>query len=406
VNYNLLLNLLKAEVLPIMGCTEPRAIALAAAYASKTLGGSFDNITIVVSSNIYKNGIAVDIPGTGETGLEIAAILGAIKGDPEQQLLVLSEITAEELEKGKRLLAEKAVTVSVDSSKKGLWIEAHLRSGHEYSHVIIKNKHTNVVSIEKNGRFVFKQEDNEKQSEADPQLVFQGDEVRIADIIVTIEKMPWYEMEFLLDGVEMNYFAAEIGIAQKLGRGIGALFNRLVSEDILSSDIINYAKILTAAATDARMSGENIKIMSSAGSGNHGIIAILPVYAVAKKLGVSKDRLARAIAISHAVTLYVRINTGNLSTLCECTMTAAMGASAGITWLMNGDIRMIEGAMKNVIGNLTGMSCESGRGCVLKLSTAAAAAVEGSLLAQHSIVVSEGKGMIGTSLEQTIKKLN
>lgn len=406
MNYNLLLDLLKAEVVPTMGCTEPGAIALAAAYASEALGGSFDNIAIFVSSNVYKNGVAVGIPGTGETGLEIAAALGAIKGHPERQLSVLSEVTIEELSKGKSLLAEKAVTVRINDNKKSLWIEAYLRSGQEYSHVIIKDRHTNVVSIAKNGQFIFKQEDNGAQHEVNHRLLFQGDDVQIADIIATIEKMPWYEMEFLLDGVEMNYFAAEIGIAKKLGMGIGALFDRLVTEGVLSDDIVNYAKILTAAAADARMSGENVKIMSSAGSGNHGITVILPVYAVAKKLGVTKDKLARAIAISHAITIYIKIHTGNLSALCGCAVAAATGASAGITWLMNGNDRIIEDAMKNVIGNLTGMICDGGKvGCALKLSTAAAAAVESSLLAQHHIVVPESNGIIGATIEQTIKNL-
>jgi L-cysteine desulfidase len=259
---------------------------------------------------------------------------------------------------------------------------------------------TNVLSTPSN------EQDNGAQQEVDHRLVFQGDEVRISDIITTIEKMPWYEMEFLLDGVEMNYFAAEIGIAKNLGMGIGALFNRLVSEGVLSDDIITYAKVLTAAAADARMSDENIKIMSCAGSGNHGILVILPVYAVAKKLGIGKDKLARAIAISHAVTIYIKIHTCNLSALYGCALAAATGASAGITWLMNGNIRVMEDAMKNVIGNLTGMICDGSKvGCALKLSASAAAAVESSLLAQHHIVVPESNGMIGATLEQAIKYL-
>jgi L-cysteine desulfidase len=405
VNFNLLLALLKAEVLPTIGSTELGAIALAAAYASDALNGKVDSIAIVVSANVYQNGAAVSIPGTGETGLKMAAALGAIKKQPEKQLSVLSNVTAEELRQGKKLLEKKAVTCLVDNHKKGLWIEVRLTSGQEYSHVIIKDKHTNVVSITKNGQFVFKQEDYVELS-TDHRLVFQDDEVRISDMIATIEKMPWYEMEFLLDGVEMNFFAAEIGIARKSDTGIGALFNRLVSEGVLSNDIVNYAKMLSAAAADARMSGENIKIMSSAGSANHGIIAILPIYAVAKKFGVAKDRLAKAIAISHGITIYMKIHTEKLSAICDCAMAAAAGASAGITWLMNGNPRMIEDAMKNVIDNLAGRSCDGGKvGCALKLSTAAAIAVESSLLAQHHIVGLQCAGITGGTIEDIIKNL-
>lgn len=404
MNYILLLDLLKAEVVPTMGCTELGAIALAAAYASEALGGgSLDNISIIVNSKVYINAVSVGIPGTGETGMEIAAALGAIKGNPEQQS-ILSTVTAEELSKGKSLLAEKVVTVRVDHSKKNLWIEAYLRSGQGYSHVIIKDQHTHVMSIEKNGQFISKHEYHATQQEDDHRLVFQSDEVRISDIIATIEKMPWYEMEFLLDGVEMNFFAAEIGIAKNLGMGIGALFNRLVSEGVLSDDIINYAKILTAAAADARMSGENIKIMSNAGSANHGIMAILPVYAVAKKLGASKDKLSRAIAISHAVAIYIEIHTGHLSILGDCAVSAVAGASAGITWLMNGDSKVIEDAVKNVIGFWAGMICEDSKvGCAFKLSAAAAAAVESSLMAQHHIVIPETDG--SDTIEGIIKRI-
>ena len=404
MNYNLLLALLKAEVVPTMGCGEPNAIALAAAYASDALGGQADSIAIIVSANVYKNGIAVGIPGTEETGLKIAAALGAIKGHPEKQLSILSEITIEELRQGKSLLEKNLVTVSVDNSKKSLWIDAHLTFGRNSSQVIIKDKHTNVISIAKNGQFIFKQEDSVEHG-IDHRLVFQDDNVRISDMIATIEKMPWYEMEFLLDGVEMNFFAAEIGIARKLGTGIGALFSTLVSEGVLSDDIVNYAKMLTAAAADARMSGENIKIMNSAGSGNQGIIAILPIYAVAKKLGVTKDKLARAIAISHGIIIYIKMHTDNLSSLCDCAV-AATGASAGITWLMNGNPKMIEDAMKNVIGNFSGMICDGGKvGCALKLSAAAATAVECSLLAQHHIVVPEFTGITGSTIEDIIKNL-
>lgn len=404
MNYNLLLALLKAEVVPTMGCGDLSAVALAAAYASDALGGQADSITIIISANVYKNGVAVDIPGTGETGLKIAAALGAIKGHPEKQLSVLSEITIEELRQGRSLLEKNLITVSVDNSKKSLWIDAHLTSGRDSSQVIIKDKHTNVISIAKNGQFIFKQEDSVEQG-INHRLVFQDDKVRISDMITTIEKMPWYEMEFLLDGVEMNFFAAEIGIARKLGTGIGALFNTLVSEGVLSDDIVNYAKILTAAAADARMSGENIKIMSSAGSGNQGIIAILPIYAVAKKLGVTKDKLARAIAISHGIIIYIKIHTDNLSSLCDCAV-AATGASAGITWLMNGNPKMIEDAMKNIIGSLPGICDGAKRGCALKLSTAAAAAVECSLLAQHHTVVLDSNGLTGITIEQEIKNWN
>ncbi|SFL46915.1 L-serine ammonia-lyase, iron-sulfur-dependent, subunit alpha [Pelosinus propionicus] len=401
MNYNLLLNILKAEVLPTVGSPDAGAIALAAAYASETLGGRFDSISISVNAKVYTDAAA--IPGTKEANLEVAAVLGAIKRQPEKQLSILASITDEELDQGKNALKQKDVTISIDDSKNGLWIEAYLRFGHEECHVIIKDTHTNVVSITKNGQFIFKQDASGET--AKERAVFQGDEIRIADMISIVEKMPWYEMEFLLDGVEMNCFAAEIGIAKKMGLGIGAFFHSLIAEGVLSDDIVNYAKMLTVAAADAYLSGESIKIMSCAGSANYGIAAILPVYAAGKKIGVSKEQLARAIAISLGITIYIKVRTDHLPTLYGCPVAAVSGASAAITWLRNGDGRMIANSMKNVFGNLTGMIGHNSTKCGINLSIAAAVAVESSLMAQYHIAVPLHNGMTDSTIEQMIKNL-
>jgi len=406
MNVNLLIPLLQAEVLPTMGCTEPGAVALAVAYASETLSGKFVRIAVVVNSNIYKNGVAVGIPGTGETGLEIAAALGAIKKHPEKQLSVLSEVTSSELIQAKALLTSGIITISVDDTKNSLWVDVRIEAGSEWSRVIIKDRHTNVVSIEKNGLSILNRQQTSITQGINHRLVLQDERVTIAGLIAAVEKLSYADLTFLLDGVTMNLAAAKIGIEKRLGMGIGAEFNEMVQNGMLSDDIINYAKILTAAAADARMSGENVKIMSSAGSGNHGITAILPVYAVAKKIGAAEERLVRAVAISHLITIYIKLYTGNLSALCGCAVAAATGATAGITWLMCSDALVIESAMKNVIANLTGMICDGGKvGCALKLSTAAAVAVESSLLAQQHIVVPNSNGIIADSVEKTVQNL-
>lgn len=384
MDYNLLLDLLKTEVLPVMGRAEAGSVALAAAYASKALGKNFERISIVVNTGLYRNSADIKIPGTGVSGLEMAAILGAIKSQPEKQLSVLAGITSEELEQGKSFLKRKVVTVTADNSKKNVWIEVCLLAGQESSYVIIKDSYTNIVRISKNGQVIFSQH-AAGNAEKDLWAAFREEEVRIADMIAAIEKMPWYEMEFLLDGVEMNCFAAEIGIAKKSGMGIGSFFHTLISDGMLAGDIITDAKMLTSAAADAYMSGENVKIMGCAGSGEFGIIAILPVYAAAKKLGVSKERLARAIAISHGVTIYISIYTNDVSA-CRV-MAAAAGASAGITWLMTGNLRIIEDAIKNIIANFSGKIDYERTNSIAGPSVIAAIAVESSLLAQNHIVI-------------------
>lgn len=401
----LLITLLKAEVIPAMGCTEPGAVALAAAQAGKVLNKPVDSIEIAVNANIYKNGMAVGIPGTGSTGLEIAAALGAIKQQPEQRLSVLAAVSPEELAGARQLLSEGRVRITVDDDKSNLWICALIKAGADWSRVIITDHHTNIISIEHNGEVLFSKLTDSARETVDSRQILRGD-ITIANLIAAVEQIPSQELSFLLDGVEMNLAAARLGSTRQLGMGIGNVFAEMQAQGIVADDIINYAKRLTAAAADVRMSGETVPIMSSAGSGNHGITVILPVYAVAERMNCSKERLAQAIAISHLVTIYIKIHTGSLSALCGCAVAAATGASAAITWLLGEDIVKIEAAMKNVIANLTGMICDGGKvGCALKLSTAAAAAVESALLAQRQIIVPSTNGIIASTIEETIRNL-
>lgn len=401
----LLITLLKAEVIPAMGCTEPGAVALAAAQAGKVLNKPVDSIEIAVNANIYKNGMAVGIPGTGSTGLEIAAALGAIKQQPEQRLSVLAAVSPEELAGARQLLSEGRVRITVDDDKSNLWICALIKAGADWSRVIITDHHTNIISIEHNGEVLFSKLTDSARETVDSRQILRGD-ITIANLIAAVEQIPSQELSFLLDGVEMNLAAARLGSTSQLGMGIGNVFAEMLAQGLVADDIINYAKRLTAAAADVRMSGETVPIMSSAGSGNHGITVILPVYAVAERMSCSRERLAQAIAISHLVTIYIKIHTGSLSALCGCAVAAATGASAAITWLLGEDIVKIEAAMKNVIANLTGMICDGGKvGCALKLSTAAAAAVESALLAQRQIIVPSTNGIIASTIEETIRNL-
>lgn len=406
MNQDLIIALLKDEVIPATGCTEPGAVALAAAHASEVIDGPIKNVEVIVNANIYKNGIAVGIPGTGQEGLLIAAALGVIKKHSERKLSVLEGVTKEELQQAQVMLEQNKVSVRVDESQTGLWVQVIISTDNEWSEVIIKDKHTNVIDIRRNGNTVFCQDNIQSQRKYDTRAILRDDNLKVSQLIETIESIPVDDLRFVLDGVLMNTKAAEVGLAKKLGMGIGAAYEEMVAKGLLSNDLINYAKTLTAAATDARMSGENIYVMSSAGSGNHGLTVILPVYAVAKKLNVSEDRLIKAIAISHLVTIYVKVYTGSLSALCGCAVAAATGASAAITWLMDGDYEAISAAIKNNIGNLAGMICDGGKvGCALKLSTAAAVAVESSLLAKRNIVVPDTNGIIAPAVEDTVKNL-
>jgi len=405
MNHRSIIELLKAEVVPTSGCTEPGAVALATAHASGYLSDPINQIIVHVNPNIFKNGVAVGIPGTDQTGLHIAAALGAIKRHPEKQLMVLENVTDEDLQAAKNLVKQNIVQIEVDSTISTLWIKAQVKAGDNLCEAIIRDRHTNVVNITLNGKNVFSKE-SLSESTTNFRAVLSAENTKIDDIIKVVEEIPYTDMSFLLDGVEMNLHAANTGLDKKSGLGIGAMFSEMVKNGVLSNDIVSNARILTAAATDARMAGENIQVMSSAGSGNHGITVTLPVYAAAKNLGSSEEQLIRAIALSHLITIYVKIHTGSLSALCGCAVAAATGAASAITWLMGGKEPNVAAAIKLVIANLTGMICDGGKvGCALKLATAASCAVESALLAQGNVVVPATNGILAETPEDTIANL-
>ena len=204
----------------------------------------------------------------------------------------------------------------------------------------------------------------------------------------------------------MNEEIAEYGLNQKVGIGVGYGMKKSMEEGLLGDDLMNQAMMITAAASDARMAGIKMPVMSSNGSGNHGLTAILPIVAYNRKFPQSEERLAKALAISHLITAYVKNFTGRLSAVCGCGVAASTGATAGISWLMSGDIRQIEGAIENMVANLSGMICDGAKaGCALKLASAASTAVQSAIIAKQECYVPPMNGIVGSKVEQSIQNL-
>lgn len=394
---------IRAGIKPALGCTEPGAVALAAAYAGKELAdGPVTRIEITVDPNVYKNGVAVGVPGTGRVGLEIAAALGALIQDPLLELSVLKNITPELLMRAEKLLASGNVKVSL-KDRQGLYIEVSVFSRDHYARAILEGGHTRLTHLSCNGKSLL-QCGNEAvvSSEIQP----DWDHATLAGLIEAAVSLPADELLFFEECIIMNAAAARSGMEKRLGMAIGATFQELIRDKVLTDDLINSAKIQTAAAADARMSGENIPVMSVAGSGNHGLTAILPVVSAAERLNMPRENLYRALAVSAITTLYIKRFTGNLSALCGCAVAAATGACAGIVWMMGGSHAQIAAAVKNMIANLTGMICDGGKvGCALKLSAATGVAVETALLSMKNVLVPETNGIIFASVDDTIRNL-
>lgn len=403
-----LLSVLRAQVRPAFGCTEPVACALAVARAREALGNidSVDSIQVVCSPGVYKNGLGVGIPGTGERGIPIAAALGALIGRSEQGLEVLSAVTLAVVHQAKELVEQGRVDVTFDPALSGIFVQATVTRGQDSARVIISGSHTNIVYVEKNGQPIYGEPVQETAATAVASAPESISNLSLSDLVDFIETVPAAEIQFLLDGARMNWQAAEEGLAKSAGHGVGKTLKTMLDQGVLGADMATKARIYTAAASDARMGGLPIAIMSSAGSGNHGIEAIIPVTVVWEELKLPEEKLARALALSHLVTVYIKEHTGKISPICGCSVAAGAGSAAACTWLLGGDAAAVGRAIQNIIASLAGVFCDGGKnGCALKLAATAAEAVLAAQLAIRGLSADQLDGIIGKTAEQTIANL-
>lgn len=404
-----LVEILKAEVKPAVGCTEPVAVALACAKAKELLGEEVVKNKILVSPNVYKNAMCVGIPGTDRLGLKIAVAMGLVAGKSEDGLTLLESLSEEDVKKSEKYMDETPISIEPLDTKEKVIIDVRLEGNNNTSRVVIKTKHDNFVFLQANDLVLLNEADGFEQKDEIETLEQKEnimDTITIKELIENIEQMNLEEISFLLDGISMNMDMAKYGLENEIGIGVGRGIKKSIEEGLLGDGIMTEAMLLTAAASDARMGGAKLPVMSSNGSGNHGLTAILPIVAYSLKYPQSDEKMAKALAISHLITAYVKNYTGRLSAVCGCGVAASTGASAGISWLMGGDINHIYGAIENMIADLSGMICDGAKaGCALKLSSAASAAVQSAVIAKQGYVVPPLNGIVGNKAEQSIQNL-
>lgn len=405
-DYNLLIQILKNQVTPALGCTEPGAVALAVARARELLGEAPEQVTIQVDKNVLKNGMDVGIPGTNERGIVFAVALALVMGKSEYGLEVLRDLHDADIPAASALIAKKIITLSLDEAAQGLSIKVELRSAASQVKVFIQKLHTNIVYEEKDGRVLLDTRGSAPQDAAEPTAAPAADlrgriqEFSIAELIAFCDTVPAQELAFIEDGIVMNRRIAEAGIAQDFGIGMGRYF----AGGALTP--AQRAKALTAAASEARMAGCPLPVMSSAGSGNHGLVAILPIAIIGESLGCPKERLLRAVALSHLVTIYVKSYLGALSPVCGCGVAAGVGCAAGLVYLRDGGTQQICAAINNMVAGISGMICDGAKlGCSYKLSIAADAAIDAAGMALQGISIPANNGILGPTPEDTIKNL-
>lgn len=396
-----LLNLVKEETIPAIGCTEPVAVAYAASVAKKYLDEEVEKLDIKVSKNIYKNGKFAVIPNTGERGLGLAGSLGALGGNSSDGLMVLQKVNKDHIDLAHEILREKRVSVGYLEKSPDVYVEVLAKGKKNNVEVILIYNHNYIDEVKLNGEVVYKGTlDKDKTS------VKFLNKLKIKHLREIAESIAIEKLDFIEEGIILNKKAAKAGLAEKKGLGLGIGLKKLEEQGKIIMDGPTRARILTAAAADMRMGGAVCPIMTSGGSGNQGIGVILPIAVIGEEHNIDRDRILRAIFFGHAVNKYVKVFTGKLSYMCGCAIGAGVGVSAGITWLLGGNDEEISGACNNLFGNLTGMICDGAKeSCSMKLSTSVSEAVLAAYLAKENVCLKPKIGILGETIEETIKNV-
>ena len=396
--YGEYVKILKTELVPAMGCTEPISIAYAAAKARKALGCIPDSVEICASPNIIKNVKSVVVPNTGSLrGIDAAAIAGIVAGQADDELQVLSRVTPEQVKEISEQLNKINCTVKPAENGYIFYISVHACGGGHTAYVEIAGNHTNVVCIKKDDEVIFSREYVEQTcvSRTNHELLNVEDivrfanEVEISDVEETIARQITY-----------NTAIAEEGLRNSWGANIGNILLKSYG-----NSVHNRAKAYAAAGSDARMSGCELPVVINSGSGNQGLTASLPVIVYAKEIGATKETLYRALVISNLVTIHLKTGIGPLSAYCGAT-SAGCGAGAGITYLYGGGYREIAHTIVNALAINSGMICDGAKSsCAAKIASAVEAGLLGMQMENHDRQFYGGEGIVEKGVENTIRNV-
>lgn len=394
--YQSYITILKEELVPAMGCTEPIAIAYAAAKAREVLGTMPDSVSVEVSGNILKNAKSVTVPHTGGMrGIESAVFAGIALGDADAKLEVLSGIRNEDLPKIEKLKEKLSCKVSIAESERVFEIAITLRALEQSSFVHIVDTHTNIVCIRKNDEVLYEKEPvSEVTKKESSELSVEGiiefaDAVALADVKETLDRQIAYNMAIAEEGLKNTY-----------GANIGKVFLRSYQPDIKIT-----AKAYAAAGSDARMSGCELPVVINSGSGNQGITASVPVIVYARGLHASEERLYRALCISNLITIHVKRGIGTLSAYCGA-VAAGAGAGCGIAYLLGGGVKEISHTLVNALAIDSGIICDGAKAsCAAKIATAVENGLLGLEMYYQGNEFFAGDGIVKKGVENTIESV-
>ena len=399
------LSLLHDETSLALGCTEPGAVALAAAYAAAVLEEEVQKIKIIVSSYILKNGMNVGIPGTGMSGFSIAAAMGSIGKNPEKGLMVLNGISDIERQKAKEMVKKNIISIDLAETEEKVYVEAQVTSKNHYARAVIKENHQNLVLLERDRKKIFERK-AEELYEKNSQKNLENYDMTLKEIVNFVKSVPEEELKFLEQILQTNQAIAREGMRGNYGLKVGYSMLHGQKTGLIGGDIATYASAMAAAAADARMSGCELPVVSTAGSGNQGITATVPIIEIGEKLGIKQDKIRRAAALSILFTIHTKQYLGRLSVLCGCSIAAAMGVGCGIIFMKDGTYEQMCHTVSTMVADISGVVCDGAKpGCALKIATAVESAVRAANMALNGKGAGGQDGIVCEDVEATLSNL-
>ena len=400
-----IISLVKSEVVPAVGCTEPVAVALAVAKATEMLGQTPANIRVGLSANMLKNAMGVGIPGTGMIGLPIAIALGALIGKSSYGLEVLKDVNPDAVARGKEYLDNDHINIYLDENAPSiLFIDVMVTDDKGRSaNAVIAGSHTHFSRLITPDKVLVDTlaEDTAPSTDKNESPV---PELDLHTVWEFATESPLEELSFILEARDLNKKAALTAFDEGFGHSLGFTI-RTKGARYFGETPLEHMLVYTSAACDARMAGAVVPVMSNSGSGNQGITATMPIVTFADDINATEEQLTRALMLSHLTSIYIKQSLGRLSALCGCVV-ASTGASSGLVYLMGGQFIHVCSAVKNMIANLTGMLCDGAKpSCAMKIASGVSTAMMSALLAMNNRCVTSSEGIVCEDVDRTIANL-
>ncbi|MEA1914725.1 MAG: L-serine ammonia-lyase, iron-sulfur-dependent, subunit alpha [Campylobacterota bacterium] len=398
-----ILEILHEEVVPAQGCTEPIAIAYTAAKAKEIIEDKdIEKVVIRASGNIIKNVKSVVVPNSGGLiGIEVSAVMGLLYGDARRDLMVISDITPQQMKEVEKFIANKEVVVIHEDTPTKLFVQIELHAKDTCASVQIKHLHTNITQIKRNEEVLLQQACNDKVFNSP---LKEREKLSVRLVYDLAKEIDLAKIEPLMNKViTLNSQIAHEGLSGHYGVNIGKVIQEHIDNGFYGNDVRNKAASFAAAGSDARMSGCAMPVMTTSGSGNQGMAASLALIKYAQEMNIEHEQLIRALFFSHLCTVHIKTNVGRLSAYCGVICSAA-AVSGALCFINDDSFEMTSHAIANTLGDVSGIICDGAKSsCAMKIATTIYAAFDAYVLSTHGKYLHAGDGIIGKDIEETLK---